>query len=99
MKQRFFPRENTFVSGLGFLPMLYFNTPAEELTLPDKNDVKREFFNLLRDCVKPNVVKADKWRAEFGETHWKKPQEATMIWPSPPMGAAANPGESSQCLK
>ena len=95
MKMRFFPREETYVSGLGFLPLLYFNTNAEELVLPGMADVKREFFNLLRDVVKPNVVKADKWLAEFGETHWKKPKEPTMIWPAPPAGNPSNPGELS----
>ena len=79
--------------------MLYFNTAEDELTLPDKDDVKREFFNLLRDCVKPNVVKADKWRTEFGETHWKKALDPTTIWPAPSAGPSVNPGECPVSVK
>ena len=93
MKQRLFPRESSFTSGLGFLPLLYYNTGEEELVLPGKGDIKKELFSLLRDVVKPNVVKADKWREEFNETHWKEVQGPTVVWPAPPADRAANPGE------
>ena len=93
LKMRLFPREASFVSGLGFLPLLYFNTADEELTLPEAGDIKKEFFNLLRDVLKPNIVRADKWASEFAETHWTQGQPPTVSWPAPPAGPVGNPGK------
>ena len=98
LKMRFYPREapDSMTSGLGFLPMLYLNTPevGENQVRPVSWEVKKELFNLLRDTGKPNLCNAKDWAKEFAETHWPGLRAPSLSWPAPPPapGAQAAPG-------
>ena len=85
LKMRFFPaqKQGTQSAGLGFLPLLYYNTADQNLRMPTLEEVKKEHFDLLRDIVKPPLSKSAEWHGDFAE-HWQEPRGPTLIWPLPP---------------
>ena len=94
LKMRFFPtqKQGTQSAGLGFLPLLYYNTADQDLKLPTLGEVKKEHFDLLRDIVKPPLSKSAEWHRDFAE-HWQEPRGPTLIWPLPPPAPTQPAGE------
>ena len=94
LKLRFFPPQGTQGAGLGFLPLLYYNTPDQDVVLPTLEEIKKEHFNLLRDVGKPNLSKTAEWEDRYADTHWADLREPTLVWPAPPPPPpTAAPGE------